>query len=313
MKNGRILGFYSKRWVYFTISIAITIAGIIALFMNGVHLDIQFKGGSLLKYSYEGKIDENVAASVASKLLDGKPVTTQITTDLGTGKKRLVLTIAGNNGLEANKQQDLDNALTKAFPNNNLKLSSSSMVESYYGRKFLRNGIIAIVLASFLVLVYVWIRFRQMGGLSAGVMAVVSLIHDVSIVFFTCVIFQIPIGDSFVAVALTIIGYSINDTIVIYDRIRENNKLHPSLPVDTLADLSISQCMMRSIMTNLAVWLSIGLVYFFARANSIDSIQNFAFPMTVGAISGCYSTICIAGPLWVMWKKHKKDTTLFSK
>ena len=160
-------------------------------------------------------------------------------------------------------------------------------------------------------MVYVWVRFKRMGGLSAGVMALVALFHDVMVVFFTCVIFKIPIGDSFVAVTLSIIGYSVNDTIVIYDRIRENTKLHPKMPVETLTDLSISQSIMRSVNTNVAVLLSVSLVYVLAHINSIDSIQSFALPMAIGSISGCYSTICIAGPLWVTWKKRKNSNVAF--
>jgi preprotein translocase SecF subunit len=155
-------------------------------------------------------------------------------------------------------------------------------------------------------MIYVWIRFKKIGGLSAGLMAIVALIHDILVVFFTCVVFKIPIGDSFVAVALSIIGYSVNDTIVIYDRIRENHDLHPKIAVDTLTDLSISQSITRSINTNIAVCLSVTIVYIMARFNSIDSIESFALPMAIGSVSGCYSTICIAGPLWVMWQKHKE-------
>ena len=153
--------------------------------------------------------------------------------------------------------------------------------------------------------VLTWFRFKRIGGLSAGVMALVALSHDVLIVFFTCVLFKIPIGDSFVAVALIIIGYSVNDTIVIYDRIRENSKSHPDVAVETITDLSITQSITRSVNTNIAVLISVSMIYILAVMNSIDSIQSFALPMAIGSISGCYSTICIAGPLWVMWKKHK--------
>jgi len=112
-------------------------------------------------------------------------------------------------------------------------------------------------------------------------------------------------------VALSIIGYSINDTIVIYDRIRENSKIYQGFPVEQITDLSISQSMMRSVNTNISVMISVSLVYILAFAHSIDSIMSFALPMAVGAISGCYSTICIAGPLWVMWKKKKAGAELF--
>ncbi len=308
--TSKIIGFYKKRWVFFSISLAIMLIGIITVFVEGVQLDIQFKGGALLKYSYEGELDADTAADVATTLLN-RPVTTQLTSDIATDEKRLIINIAGNYGLDAKDQDSFDNALKEKFPDAKLNLSESSMVEPFFGKKFLKDGIIAIVLSSILVMVYVWIRFSRMGGLSAGVMALVALFHDVLVVFFTCVIFKIPIGDSFVAVTLSIIGYSVNDTIVIYDRIRENTKLHPKLPVETLTDLSISQSIMRSINTNVAVLLSVSLVYILAHINSIDSIRSFALPMAIGSISGCYSTICIAGPLWVTWKKRKNTNVAF--
>jgi preprotein translocase subunit SecF len=152
---------------------------------------------------------------------------------------------------------------------------------------------------------YVWFRFNKIGGLSAGVTAIIALIHDVLIVFFTCVVFGIPIGDTFIAVALSIIGYSINDTIVIYDRIRENVNLNPKLALDQITDLSISQSMSRSINTSAAVLISISMIFILAVVNSIESVQSFAIPMAIGTISGCYSSVCIAGPLWVIWNKYK--------
>lgn len=303
-----IINFYKKRWVFFSISLAIILLGIIMLFVNGVQLDIQFKGGALLKYTYVGEIDAGTASDIASQIVN-RAVSAQVTTDLTSGDKRLVINIAGNFGLDAKDQQLLDDALKEQFPDAGLKLSESSMVEPFFGRRFLQKGILAILLSAVLVVIYVWIRFRTIGGLSAGIMALVALFHDLVVVFVTCIIFGIPIGDSFIAVALSIIGYSINDTIVIYDRIRENRKIHKKLPIETLTDLSISQSMMRSVNTNIAVLISVSLIFILAFANSIDSIQGFALPMAVGAISGCYSTVCIAGPLWVMWKKrgHKED------
>ncbi len=300
-----VIKFYQKRWIFFSISLAIVLVGIIAMFINGVQLDIQFRGGALLKYTYSGEVNADTASDLASKIVN-RAVSSQITTDLSSGEKRLVINIAGNFGLEPRDQQALDDALKEEFPDAGLKLSESSMVEPFFGQKFLRNAITSILLSSALVVIYVWIRFRKIGGLSAGIMALVALFHDLVVVFFTCVIFNIPIGDSFVAVALSIIGYSINDTIVIYDRIRENRKAYPKLSVEEATDLSITQSMTRSINTNVAVLISVSLVYILAFANSIDSIQSFALPMAIGSISGCYSTICIAGPLWVMWKNRRK-------
>lgn len=310
MKSNKILKFYSKRWIYFALSISIMVIGTICAIVKGIPLDIEFKGGALLTYTYEGKIDENAAADLATKMLD-RPVTTSLTTDFTTGAKKIVFNLTGKKGVEASVQKTFDATLKEKFPDNQLKLFESQMVEKYFGEKFLRSGIMAIALASLLVMGYVWIRFKMMGGLSAGVMALVALFHDVFVVFFACVILEIPIGESFVAVALSIIGYSINDTIVIYDRIRENHKTYEKMDVETVVDLSITQSMFRSINTNVAVMISVSLVYFIAHINNIGSIESFALPMAIGSISGCYSTICIAGPLWVTWKKRKGNAQLF--
>ncbi len=301
--NNQIIPFYKKRYIFFAISISIMLIGIISLFIKGVELDIQFKGGALLKYTYAGELNADAVADEATNLLN-RPITTQLTEDLSTNEKMLIINIAGNYGVDAKDQLTFDDALKAKFPDAKLELSSSSMVEPFFGQKFLRNGIIAIALSAILVMIYVWIRFSRIGGLSAGVMALVALFHDCLVVFFTCVIFGIPIGDSFVAVTLSIIGYSVNDTIVIYDRIRENTRLHPTTSVQVITDLSISQSITRSVNTNIAVFLSVSLVYVLASYNSIESIQSFALPMAIGAVSGCYSTICIAGPLWVSWKNY---------
>jgi len=310
MKEGKIINFYKNRKIYFGISAAIMIIGILFCIFKGVVFDIQFTGGALLTYSYEGEMDDNRAGDIATEIL-GRPVTPQLTENISDGSKKLVLNIAGKYGVDPVDQARLDQALKAEFPNSNLELSEAQMVEKFFGDKFMKKGITALLLSGALVLVYVWIRFKMVGGLSAGVTAIIALVHDCLVVFFTCVIFGLPIGDNFVAVALSIIGYSINDTIVIYDRIRENAKLYSGTEVETIVDLSITQSMMRSIMTNLCVMISVSLVYILAFANSIESVQSFALPMAIGSISGCYSTICISGPLWVMWKKKKGDNVLF--
>lgn len=304
----KVIGFYKNRWIFFSISLAILLFVAVMSVVNGVAFDINFTGGSILKYTYEGEINEKEAAGIAADIIK-RDVTTQITTDLKTGDKRLVLNIAGNQGLDAKLQGDLFEALEEAYPDANLTLDENWMVDPFVSKQFLRDGITAIVIALIGVVIYVWIRFRKIGGLSAGIMALAALFYDLFIVFATCVIFKVPIGDITVAVALSIIGYSINDTIVIYDRIRENAKLYPKLPVETVTDLSITQSMTRSINTNLAVIICVGLVAIFASIYSLDSIRDFALPMAIGSISGCYTSICLSGPLWVAWKKKRNETT----
>lgn len=302
-----MIRFYQKRFVFLAISLAIFLIGIIASFVNGIQLDIEFKGGSILKYETAIDINTEQADSLVSKTLD-RLASCQITSDIATNTKKLVINLAGNEGLSAQDQEKLDTALKSEFKDANLKLSESSVVEPFIGKKYARNGTIAIILSFLLIILYVWYSFRKIGGLSAGVMALVALVHDVIVVFIAFIVFKIPIDENFIAAALTIIGFSINDTIVIYDRIRENATLMSrKTTTEELVDTSITQSITRSVNTNLATFLSIAMVFVFAQIYGITSIQSFALPMMFGVISGCYSTICIAGPLWVSWKNHKQN------
>lgn len=302
-----MIRFYKNRKIFFAVSAFILAVGIIFMFVNGVKLSIQFKGGAILKYSYEGEIEINEVAKLSSDLLD-RIAEVQITEDIATKTKKVVLNLSGNSGLSADEQESLNEALAEEFSENNLVLAESNVVEPFIGKTFLRKGIIAILISAVMIVVYVWRRFQKISGLSAGIAALIALFHDVIVVFFIFVIFRIPLNDSFIAVVLTIIGFSVNDTIVIYDRIRENRKLFPKMGVEELVDTSITQSMSRSINTTVATVISTIVLYIFAQLYDIESIKFFALPMAFGLISGCYSTICIAGPIWVMWQKRKKIT-----
>jgi len=305
-----MISFYKHRYTYFIISICLILAGVVAAFVNGIKLDIQFKGGAIFKYTYTGTIDEEKAENVV-ELAVARTVNGQLQSNLGTQEQMLILSLADNGALTSQEQEAVSAALGQAFPNSHLALSESLTVEPFLGARFFKNGMIAIGLSFLLVLVYVGFRFKNMGGLSAGTMAIIALIHDALIVTAAFIVFKIPINESFIAAILTIIGFSINDTIVIYDRIRENKHLYgDKISAEELVDKSITQSMMRSINTNAAVLVSIAVVYVFAQIYNIESIRSFALPMMFGTVSGCYSTICIAGPLWTMWQNHKKTSKL---
>lgn len=300
-----MIKFYKNRKIFFAISAFVLALGIIFMFVNGVKLSIQFKGGAILKYSYEGEIEVNEVAKLSSDILN-RIAEVQITEDIATKSKKIVLNLSGNSGLSAEEQETLNEVLAEKFSENNLVLAESNVVEPFIGKTFLIKGISAVLISAVMIVVYVWVRFKRISGLSAGIAALIALFHDVVIVFFMFVIFRIPLNDSFIAVVLTIIGYSINDTMVIYDRIRENRRLFPKMNVEELVDTSITQSMSRSINTTVTTVISTIVLYIFAQLYDIESIKFFALPMAFGMISGCYSTICIAGPVWVMWQKRKK-------
>lgn len=300
--------FYKNRRIFFGISILIVVAGIVASLVFGVNLDIEFKGGSILKYSFVGDINLNDAENVIGEAI-GQNVNCQITSSIADDSTDLVVSVSGDDALSPEGMVKLIAALQEKYPENNFEFQNADLVNPFIGRELLQNGILAILIASVLIVVYVWVRFRSMSGPSAGVMALVALFHDILIAFFVFVFVRAPINESLVAVVLTILGFSINDTIVIYDRIRENEKLTKGkMPLADLVDLSINQSLTRSINTSLCTFGAILVAYIFAVIYGIDSIKEFALPMMIGVISGTYSTIFLAGPLWVMWKTRNGRT-----
>ncbi len=308
-KNEKVFKFYQNRIKCYLVSLAIFLIGIVCIFTNGVNFDIQFKGGAIINYTYTQEIDTNKAMSVVEDTL-GRQCDVQTKSDLTSDSTKLVLNLVGKEGLASADQDKLTYALKEAFPDNNLKLSDVSVVEPFIGKDFAIDSTKAIIFSAILIILYVWFSFRKVSGLSAGVTGLIALLHDVIIVFFAFVVFNIPINDSFIAAALTILGFSINDTIVIYDRIRENKLLYGNkMPIEEIVNKSISQSFTRSLNTNLCTLVSIVVVYIFACVQDIQSIKSFALPMIFGIISGCYSTICIAGPIWVSWQKHKEKKT----
>lgn len=308
--TAKVIDFYKHRYVYFAISIAILLTGIIAACVNGIKLDISFQGGSIVKYTYTGNVNLEEAEKTAAEAL-GKEVSCQEQTTVARDENYLVVNVAGNEAITSKEQTAMTEALEKKFPNTQLGFYNSQSVEPFTGKRFFREGLLSIAISFGLILVYVGIRFRKIGGFSAGAMAIVALIHDAFVVTATFFIFQIPLNDEFIAAVLTIIGFSINDTIVIYDRIRENKTLMgPKTPTEVLVNTSITQSMSRSINTNIAVFISITIVFIFSQIYNIESIKDFALPMMFGTVSGCYSTICIAGPLWTMYKKHQGKKAL---
>ncbi len=308
-KETRVFPFYNKRKIFFAVSAVIMVLGLTMFFTNGMLVDIQFKGGTILTYEMSETIPLNIdeVDNVVTAALPDKLITAQTTTNYATGQMRLKISLAGDQSLTNDELLKLNDALNAAYPEQGFEQAATNSVSAFFGQRFLTRGMAALALSALLIILYVWFSFRKIHGLSAGVMSLLALLHDILVVFFAFIVFRIPIGDAFVTVALTIIGYSINDTIVIYDRIRENAQKYSKMPVNEMVDLSISQSFTRSLNTNLCVFVSVLLIYIFAAGNGLDSVKDFALPMAVGTISGCYSTVFIAGPLWTMWQKHKQS------
>ncbi len=302
--------FYQHRKIYIGISLAIFAVGIICNLIFGTELDIDFRGGALVEYSYTGTVDqETVDQAIADAL--GQPVTVTITDGLtdaaGNSTNTLTISLSGSDGISLDDQQAIDDQLAAAYPDSTFEMIQSSSVPPTMGSMFFAKCLVAVGLAAVLLVVYVAFRFRKIGGMSAGVMSLVALFHDVLMVYFTFVIFGFPLDDNFIAVVLTILGYSLNNTIVVYDRVRENRRLlGPKASYEELVDTSINQTLTRSINTSLCTFLAIAVVFIVGLVFNLSSVTTFALPMMIGIVTGCYSSVCLAGPLYVMWQNHKQ-------
>ena len=306
------MNFVGKRKVFFCISIGIIAIGILFNIIFGAKLDIQFKGGTIITYGYVGEIDENDLMNTIQDATPNYSVTFTVAQDIMNkteGKEAYTVSVefAGNNTVSIEEQQAITKALTEKYTDNSFEIQDNLTVEASMGLKFLLKCLVAVAIASVLMVLYVTIRFKRIGGLSAGVMALVALFHDVAMIYFMYVIFRMPIDSNFIAVVLMILGYSLNDTIVIYDRVREERRIAgPKADIADVFNHSASTVMPRTIATSITTLVAIGTVYVVAIIFNLSSVQAFALPMIIGIVSGCYSSLCIAGPLWVMWNKREK-------
>ncbi|MBP1547691.1 MAG: protein translocase subunit SecF [Oscillospiraceae bacterium] len=301
------IDFIKNRKIYFTISIILMVFCILSSFIFGAKLDIQFKGGTLITYLYDGDIDLNTFQNDASAALEGIGVKATTGTDFTTGKNNIQLSMLSNSGLTADKQMVLTTTLEEKYAANNLELVESTDVSPSAGKEFFSKCIVAASFAALVLIIYIALRFKNIGGWIAGVCAIAALIHDIIVVYGTFIVCGMEIDANFMAVVLTIFGYSINSTIVIYDRIRENNKLYgKKYSLAELTNMSVNQSMTRSINTNVTTISAMIVISIVAVVYGVTSIISFAFPMTMGLLSGAYTSTCIAGPLWV-WLEEKKS------
>ena len=301
------INFIGNRKKFYTFSCALIAVVLVFCGIFGVKMDVEFKGGSMITLAYEGDADLNDLKSTIGTELGKSNLTLQTGSDI-SGNQTLTVTLPGSDTLTTEQLDNLLTALNEQYPDNNFVQNEVSNVDATIGKEFLLKSVVALVAACVLILLYVAYRFRKIGGLKAGSTAIVALLHDMFVVFGVFVLLRIPLNGNFIAALLTILGYSINDTVVIYDRIRENSALYgkKQMSLAELVNLSVNQSFARSLMTSITTCLALGVVCVVSVIYRLDSIYSFAFPLLFGMVSGVYSTICIATPLWVDWKNKKK-------
>ena len=305
IKDRKVLKVFEKRKIFYAISCTLIAAFIALTFILNLNVAIEFKGGTILTYSYDGDIKTSDIEDVVADTVDEK-ATIVLGEDTASKTSTIKIQFSSKEGISDDKQNKIKNALTEKFKDNDIKVLETTDVAASNGLDFFLKCLVACAFAAVITIIYIGFRFRKIGGISAGVFSVVALLHDMAMVYGCFVVCRIDINANFMAVLLTILGYSINATIIIYDRIRENEKLVGNkMELDQLVNLSITQTMGRSIHTTVTTVLAMTTVCVVCFIAGVSSIISFAFPLIIGMIAGVYSSNCIAPTLWVMWEKHK--------
>lgn len=275
--------------IIFAVSFLVVIAGLIYGVVTNYKFDIDFKGGTRIQVD----LNEEYATSDVSDLV--KSVTGEV--------PEIQATSSGNYSLAITTQvisEDVADQIIVALNEKYQNMGEATIknVQASYGKELLNSSITAVIVSIVLMLIYVAVRFRTLGW-TAALSAVLALVFDVCFLFAVYGVFKFPINSTFVAVILTIIGYSINDTIIVYDRIRENKRLvtKSSQVKDTINE-SINQTMKRTVITSLTTLTAIACVLVFALVKDQETLKQFSIPLAIGIVEGTFSSIFIASNLW---------------
>jgi len=270
--------FISKRRLFLIISACIMVVGLAVSLIFGVEMDVTFKGGTMLTYSYTGEMDPSAVGAFFTEQI-GQNATAELSQ---SGDVQLV-SVYSTAVIESDKQAAIDTAFTEKYPDNAVEMVDAKSLSARVGSLFFVKCLVATALACLFLVLFIAFRFRKIGGWTAGLAAVAALAHDLLIVFFTFVIFRIPLNDNFVAVILTILGYSLNDTLVIYDRIRENRaKMDKKSSISEVVNVSLRQSFGRTLNTTICTFIAIATVaiiaivrYFFATSIPASACTSF--------------------------------------
>ncbi len=282
---------------FFIGSLAAMAIGMLVFLVFGFNLGIDFQGGTNIEVSFSQVVD-NAAIAEALKPFD---LSADIISVGGDGKGVMIKTVKEVDG---ETRRAIFNILKDQFGATGDLSNGVKKISPTIGGESLKSALWAVMIASIGMLIYITLRFEW----KFGVAAVVALIHDVLILLTVYAVFRIPVNLPFIAAVLTVVGYSINDTIVVFDRIRDTIKYAKTSNNFKIAEESIKHTLVRSINTSLTTLLVIGALYVLG----VESIKELAFPLLAGVLVGTYSSIFIASPVWIVIKnafskqKHKK-------
>ena len=292
MRKLRGADFFGARRLWFGISIAVILAGLVSLALPGfgLKLGIDFVGGSILEARFERTdVTTSSIRAAVDPLGFGEAIIQQAADDPQ-------LFLIRTKTFDDAERSELEAALRSSI--GEFEVVRLEGIAGVIGAELTRKAFLAVTVASALMLLYITLRFE----FRFGVAAVVALLHDVLITVGAFSLLQREINSSFIAALLTVVGYSINDTIVVFDRIRENLKLRPHGRGDfgPLVNRSVKETLTRTINTSLTTLLAIGAVFVFGGRTTRD----FALALMIGVATGTYSSIFIASPIWAMWRER---------
>lgn len=307
-KERASVNFVSKRKLFISISALVIATGVAFATINGVkgngsfNLDLEFSGGTstTVNFDKEYTLDE-----VEKEIIPEIKKATGLSTVQQQAVKGTNQVIFKTKWLTDEQQNSFYSLLKDKYNVDVTKPDklSSEKISATISSEMRRDAVIAVVVATVCMLIYIWIRFRDVKFATS---AIIALIHDVLIVITFYIISRIPVGNTFIACMLTIVGYSINATIVIFDRIRENMKAMTKSTLSEVVNSSITSTLSRSINTSLTTFIMVLVLYILG----VSSIREFAAPIMVGILAGGYSSVCITGALWFMMKKSSYKRAL---
>ncbi len=288
-ERGNKVDILGKRKLWYTISTTVIVIGLLFLMINGLNLGIDFNGGTLMEFSFA----ENVTSEEVRAVLERIEIAedSKIQQSESAGEHGVIIRAKT---LESEEIVTVDNAIREEFQS--AEMLRTEMVGPTIGRELRINALLAMIAASIAIVAYISFRFE----FRFAVVSIITLMHDVLITLGIFAILGREVNTPFVAALLTIVGYSINDTIVIFDRIRENMKLMHKVPFIKQANTAVVDTLPRSINTSITTLITILAIYFFGGA----SIQTFMLALFIGMFAGTYSSIFVASPLLVTWQER---------
>ncbi|MBO6207446.1 MAG: protein translocase subunit SecD [Lachnospiraceae bacterium] len=295
----RTIDFLGKRKVFFGISIAVILVGIVSMIVfksttgDALNYSLEFKGGTATTVAFDTAMSRE---SIEQQVI---PELERITGDANVQWQTVNDTnevIFKTRVLNVDERQKLNNAMLSKFGVGEEKITTETIGSTISG-EMKKESLLAVGIATICMLIYIWFRFSD---IRFGASAVCALLHDVLVVITFYSLVRYSVSSTFIACMLTIVGYSINATIVIFDRVREN--LHDMKKKDTLQDMvnrSVSQTLSRSIFTSLTTVIMVVMLYILG----VSSIREFALPLIIGIVCGTYSSVCITGALWYVLRE----------